>query len=304
MPGDAASIEIARINAQAQLGSAGEYADASRFGAKTGANASMYNTDTDAATAAAKMASEEGMARAKEAGEMARSRMTNATTLSGQLMAGDPQSSYDITKGLLKNLNSSPSSITGAPPSYGPTSLTPGMKEGEIKLYSSGTPRVPGHGDGTVDTVDAKLAPGEAVLNKAAAEMLGRGLIDLLNKHGMLQMGMPEPDADDMEEPEGYAAGCSKVGYASGTSNVGGSTGDGARGSYLNRSGSSGRADTEAPMGFFPTGERGDGGTGPAPTTPSHYGLTDRGENGSTGNGSSGYGAARGATPRPERYKF
>lgn len=58
----------------------------------------------------------------------------------------------------------------------------------------TGTAKVPGKGDGMKDTVDAKLAPGEAVLNKAAAEHLGRGLISLLNKLGRQKMGMPEPD--------------------------------------------------------------------------------------------------------------
>lgn len=53
-----------------------------------------------------------------------------------------------------------------------------------------GTARVPGKGDGTKDTVKAKLAPGEAVLNKGAAEHLGRGLIAALNKHGAAKMGM------------------------------------------------------------------------------------------------------------------
>lgn len=56
--------------------------------------------------------------------------------------------------------------------------------------YAKGTARVPGKGDGTKDTVKAKLAPGEAVLNKAAAEGMGRGLIAALNKMGAKKMGM------------------------------------------------------------------------------------------------------------------
>lgn len=56
--------------------------------------------------------------------------------------------------------------------------------------FAKGTARVPGMGDGTVDTVPAALAPGEAVLNKPAAEMMGRGLIAVMNKLGMQKMGM------------------------------------------------------------------------------------------------------------------
>lgn len=49
---------------------------------------------------------------------------------------------------------------------------------------------VKGPGDGTVDTVDAKLANGEAVLNKGAAEHVGRPVIDALNFIGQMKMGM------------------------------------------------------------------------------------------------------------------
>lgn len=56
--------------------------------------------------------------------------------------------------------------------------------------YAKGTARVPGKGDGTKDSVKAKLAPGEAVLNKAAADGMGRGLIAVMNKLGAKKMGM------------------------------------------------------------------------------------------------------------------
>jgi hypothetical protein len=57
--------------------------------------------------------------------------------------------------------------------------------------YKKGITRVPGKGDGTKDTVKGKrLAPGEAVLNKAAADMIGRGLITHANKAGAQQMGL------------------------------------------------------------------------------------------------------------------
>jgi hypothetical protein len=57
-------------------------------------------------------------------------------------------------------------------------------------MLAKGTARVPGKGDGTKDTVKAQLAPGEAVLNKAAADGMGRGLINVMNKLGAKKMGM------------------------------------------------------------------------------------------------------------------
>jgi len=70
----------------------------------------------------------------------------------------------------------------------------PKKKPGVIgtRFLNAGTERVPGKGDGTKDTVAAKLAPGEAVLNKAAADFMGRGLIKKINKMGMMKMGMTE----------------------------------------------------------------------------------------------------------------
>ncbi len=56
--------------------------------------------------------------------------------------------------------------------------------------YLFGATAVPGQGSGTVDKVPAMLAPHEAVLNRAAADMLGRGLISALNARGVRQMGM------------------------------------------------------------------------------------------------------------------
>lgn len=59
-----------------------------------------------------------------------------------------------------------------------------------VRGFKKGTAKVEGKGDGTKDTVPAKLAPGEAVLNKAAAEHMGRGLIAALNKMGAEKMGL------------------------------------------------------------------------------------------------------------------
>jgi hypothetical protein len=61
---------------------------------------------------------------------------------------------------------------------------------GGFANYQQGTAAVPGHGTGKVDSVPAMLAPHEAVLNRAAADMVGRGLITMLNEAGAQQMGM------------------------------------------------------------------------------------------------------------------
>lgn len=62
-----------------------------------------------------------------------------------------------------------------------------------LKMFvaAGGRTRVPGQGSGKVDTVPAMLAPGEAVLNKGAAEHVGRGKIVKLNKIGLKKMGVP-----------------------------------------------------------------------------------------------------------------
>lgn len=65
-----------------------------------------------------------------------------------------------------------------------------GLDMGTPLSFAKGVSKVPGKGDGTQDTVKAKLAPGEAVLNKAAAEGMGRGLIAALNAAGARKMGM------------------------------------------------------------------------------------------------------------------
>lgn len=56
--------------------------------------------------------------------------------------------------------------------------------------FAKGLVRVPGKGSGKKDKVLVKLAPGEAVLNKAAADKMGRGLIGALNKMGAKKMGL------------------------------------------------------------------------------------------------------------------
>lgn len=70
----------------------------------------------------------------------------------------------------------------------GPTG--PRVRRGTQLGFAMGTARVPGTGSPTKDTVPAKLAPGEAVLNKPAADILGRGLIAALNAKGAARMGL------------------------------------------------------------------------------------------------------------------
>lgn len=65
------------------------------------------------------------------------------------------------------------------------------------KNYNEGATKVPGQGDGTVDKVPAMLAPGEAVLNKGAAEHFGRDKIAALNSvgHAKMQAAKAQPQA-------------------------------------------------------------------------------------------------------------
>ena len=92
--------------------------------------------------------------------------------------------------------------------------------------FATGTSHVSAPGDGTVDTTKAKLANGEAVLNKGAAEHLGQPAIQALNAVGMLRMGMvpgSNTQAPQVKEAnaaqtagktgaQGYAKGVSKAG--------------------------------------------------------------------------------------------
>lgn len=97
----------------------------------------------------------------------------------------------------------------GAPQAQQPQGSTP-------RNYATGTDRVPGKGSGKKDTQKAMLAPGEAVLNKAAAEHLGRHTIALLNALGEQKMGMTGDTqegvgATDQGTTQGYAKGTAKV---------------------------------------------------------------------------------------------
>jgi hypothetical protein len=96
---------------------------------------------------------------------------TNSTGYTAARRASDPAPDW-MTRG----------AGGGMLPKIGDPVRLPGLRKGLA--------RVPGKGDGTKDTVPAMLAPGEAVLNKSAAEGMGRGLIAALNKLGAEKMGM------------------------------------------------------------------------------------------------------------------
>lgn len=80
-----------------------------------------------------------------------------------------------------------------------------------IQGYAKGTSKVPGKGSGKVDTVPAMLAPGEAVLNRGAAEHIGRHTIDALNAVGQAKMGMgvspPAKGGKPASDPRSPGAG-------------------------------------------------------------------------------------------------
>ena len=121
---------------------------------------------------------------------------------------------------------------------------------GNAHGYEAGTAKVPGKGSGMVDKVPAMLAPGEAVLNKGAAEHFGRDNIAALNAIGHAKMtveagaqapakpgekappakasgkpagGPPAKEAPNAPAKGGKPAskpGAKTPGYAEGTSNV------------------------------------------------------------------------------------
>jgi hypothetical protein len=126
--------------------------------------------------------------------------------------------------------------LTGTQGGEAAGGLAPGAFSADNKLhldggepgYSKGTAKVPGKPNGNKDTVKAKLAPGEAVLNKGAAEHMGRGLIGVLNaigQHKMETQGEPGTTGSSFPQPN---AGVQPMGsanqaqaFAKGTPKVG-----------------------------------------------------------------------------------
>jgi hypothetical protein len=115
------------------------------------------------------------------------------------------------------------------PPLYQPSSLSfespvIGGNPLDRNHFDAGTSKVPGQGDGKTDTVPSMLAPGEAVLNRGAAEHLGRDTISLLNAIGAHKMGLNLGHDPGEGKPDGYAEatprGDAGQGYAWGTPSV------------------------------------------------------------------------------------
>lgn len=96
------------------------------------------------------------------------------------------------------NLGISPGDVVSpVRSSYAPSQSIgmPGSNSSLTDLHKTvhaarGMTRVPGQGSGKVDKVPAMLAPGEAVLNKGAADKMGRGMIAKANAAGVQRMGM------------------------------------------------------------------------------------------------------------------
>lgn len=111
--------------------------------------------------------------------------LTPKTSTSSETLSSS-QSQGLVSPGDYSNVQGPAGSPSGPTPDTSSQSAAPE----EAKKLKKGIARVPGKGNGTKDTVKAKLAPGEAVLNKAAADGMGRGLISALNKVGARKMGL------------------------------------------------------------------------------------------------------------------
>jgi hypothetical protein len=134
----------------------------------------------------------------------------DATTLTAK-KAYDNMQPSSFLGGAMPSLKSSLGSTTGVAPGAAPvvTGLTPMTDADKLKSplgFKRGATKVPGKGSGKVDTVPAMLAPGEAVLNKAAAQKMGRDKIAAANKAGAKQMGI-----QGKGKPGHYAEGTANV---------------------------------------------------------------------------------------------
>lgn len=88
--------------------------------------------------------------------------------------------------------SNAPAPVQAGPAMPGPQIAPPGGQPGLAAMLqaASGANRVPGQGNGRTDTVPAMLAPGEAVLNRGAAENVGRDKIAKANAVGARKMGL------------------------------------------------------------------------------------------------------------------
>lgn len=194
MPGDAASIEIAKIQRDAMLGAASQEAAAKAAQAEKQQKATEAAAQSQAQSEAQRAASQlAGTQYAADRGYQGEQFKSNAGIIQAGMRPPPSATGYAERTGLMYPSSpgvggSSGGGITSSPSLGGSTIGSP------VKLgFAKGTARVPGKGDGKKDTVDAKLAPGEAVLNKPAAEGMGRGLIAALNAQGAKKLGMGMP---------------------------------------------------------------------------------------------------------------
>jgi hypothetical protein len=113
--------------------------------------------------------------------------------------------------------------------------LTPSVSAGGMPQpdpllpnHAKGVSRIKAPGDGTVDTTQANLANGEAVLNAGAASHLGQPAIQALNAIGAARMGMvPGSTQDDRVKGANAAQTAGNPSYAKGVSKVAAKKGKG-----------------------------------------------------------------------------
>lgn len=134
-------------------------------------------------------------AEAEAARALGKERLMSAQ-IAGEGVYGDPSEERKAASASLNPLVDQKSLLAPRPkrPRTGPIRIDDILGTG-IGTSSSigrakGETKVPGKGSGTVDSVPRMLAPGEAVINKAAAEHMGRGLIAALNHMGAKKMGL------------------------------------------------------------------------------------------------------------------
>ncbi len=84
------------------------------------------------------------------------------------------------------------------PPTYRTSSVVGGFARGTSDVS---VPQKPGK----TDTISAKLSPGESVLNRGATEHLGSGIIDHLNKLGMMRMAAQDEVAKHAAAIDGHS---------------------------------------------------------------------------------------------------
>ena len=84
--------------------------------------------------------------------------------------------------------------------------IPPGGREKGGKVYANEGGKNPKNGSpGKTDTVPMMMAPGESVLNAGATEHLGGGVIDHLNKLGLMRMAAKAELKDHVKSVKGHS---------------------------------------------------------------------------------------------------